>query len=498
MARCPQAKALMRNVTNFNDRRRQVKKFRSGKKALENYFPKDFVRNEYSISTMLFFKFLVSSIIKNPLWTTLFLSEILLNRLVTIKSSKFTALHEIYTSSKKLKTSSEVNEISTEYEPSVVFLDLDDIANPLLKGGQAQATYQVGTRLAKKGWNVTVLASRFPGSKDRIQEGIKYKHIGFTTKNIRVNNAIYILVLPFYVRKIKADIIVECFTAPISTLFTPLWTKIPVVAQPTSFEAERFSKLYHLPFNLIERVGLHFYKYFLPYTEYLNEKMKKINPNVISKIVPQGVSGEYFKIRREKARYILFLGRLDKNQKGIDLLLEAYARVKNKVNYPLYIAGAGPDENKIRKLINKLDLKDRVKLIGAISAQKKFKVLSQALYVAFPSRHEGFSLFSLEALASGLPLVAFDIPALDFAGSTVAFKANTFDVEQYSELLLKAASEKLTRQMSKNCRSLAKKYTWDSVADEFEGFFLKIMQGKNLSRSNSSKQLMKLSSFNQI
>ena len=74
---------------------------------------------------------------------------------------------------------------------NIAFLDFDDIRNPLLNGGQARATFEVGTRLVKKGHKVTVISSRYPGYKDRKENGIYYKHIGLGTGNIKVNNVFY-------------------------------------------------------------------------------------------------------------------------------------------------------------------------------------------------------------------------------------------------------------------------------------------------------------------
>ncbi len=357
----------------------------------------------------------------------------------------------------------------------IVFLDFDDIKNPLLGAGQAKATVEVGSRLVKKGHKVTVICSRYPGYKDRKENGLYYKHIGMGTRNIKLNNMLYILLLPFTVMRLKADIIVECFTAPISTLFSPVFTKIPVVGLPTSFEADRFSKLYHLPFEKIENFGLSFYTYFLPYTKHFEEKIKKSNKKAITKIVPEGVGNEFFKIKKTNPKHILYLGRLDMGQKGLDLLIHAYAKINKQTKYPLVIAGYGPDEKRLKNLVRKLRLEKRVLFVGPTYGDFKNKLLSEALFVAFPSRHEGFSLFSLEALASGNPMVSFDIPSLSWTDEKTVWKAKPFNVSEYSQLLKKLSKNyKTIHYMSKNARKIARKYTWENVANEFESFFLTI------------------------
>lgn len=353
----------------------------------------------------------------------------------------------------------------------ITYLDFDDIKNPLLGGGQAKATLEVCSRLVNRGHQVEVICSKYPRFEDRIEKGIKYTHVGVGTKYIRLNNLIYDLVLPFVVRKLKSDVIVECFTPPYSTLFSPLFTSIPVVALPTSFEANSFAKKYHLPFEKIEKFGLRFYQYFLPTSAHYEKKLKAVNPKVRAKIVGQGVNSEYFSIKSKKGKYILFLGRFDIEQKGIDLLLKAYSKVVTKLKLPLVLAGFGPDQAKIRVLIKKYRLQRKTRLIGPTYGEKKLKVLSEAEVFVVPSRHEGFCIAALEALAANLPVVSFDIPGVSWIPKEVSLKAKAFDVNELADLMLQASDRKMNLKMRKNCRQVARKYSWDDVASEYESFF---------------------------
>src|SRR3989344_113069 len=369
----------------------------------------------------------------------------------------------------------------------IVFLDFDDIRNPLLGAGHAKSTYEVGKRLVKKGHSVTVLSGKYPGYKDRIEAGIEYKHISVGSNNIKFNNAMYILTVPFYISQLKADIILECFTAPISTLFSQLWTKIPVVARPTSFEADRFSKLYHLPFTIIEKLGCRLYKYFLPFSFFLEEKMRKLNPDITCAIVPEGIEDAYFQLKRKTAKHILFIGRYDIGQKGLDLLLEAFAKVAKKIGYPLVIAGRGPDENKIKQTVIKMKLEKYVKVAGPKFGKQKEELLSRALFAVIPSRHEGFSIFALEALAAGVPLVAFDIPGLACISDEAVMRASKFDINEFANLMIKATNAELNSQMSHEARNLAKNYSWYDVAEKFEKFFYHVdyINNSNMNRAEN-------------
>lgn len=358
----------------------------------------------------------------------------------------------------------------------IIFLDFDDIKNPLLGAGQARATFEVGSRLAKMGHKVTVICSKYPGCKDRKENGIYYRHTGIGSRYIQLNNAYYILSIPFTVKMLKADIIIECFTAPISTLFTPIFTKIPVIALPSMFNAAEFEKKYNLPFTKIERLGMKFYKYIMPYSEIDCAKAKKLNQNIEFRIVKQGVGDEYFNVRRTNTKHVLFLSRFDIQQKGIDLLLKAFAKVKDKIGAPLVIAGHGPDERKIKKMIQELHLEDSVLIVGSAYGKKKKKLMSEALFVAFPSRHDELSLWALEALAAGLPIVCFDLPEGKWLSSEVSLKAKQFSIKNYAEALLKATDKKINIGMSIKARKFAKQFSWDKVADEFVKFIQYVLK----------------------
>lgn len=359
----------------------------------------------------------------------------------------------------------------------IAIIDMDNPKNPHWGAGQAHATREIFRRLATK-HKITVHCSKYPGWKNYAADGIRYVHHGLGSRYSQLNNAAFILTVPFIVRKIskaslrvKSDLIVESFNAPISTSFAPLCTKIPVIGYATIFEAPFFAKKYHVPFDRVEKFGCQFYRYFVGLSQAHVEKMKSFSPHVISTIIPEGVSKEYLQIKRKKGKHFLFIGRYDMNQKGIDLLLEAYAKKKRTLKYPLVLAGYGPDEKKIRKRVDELGLQKRVTIYGGVFGEEKKRLLAETVAVAFSSRFEGFSLFALEALASGLPVVCFDIPALVWITPAVALKAKPYDTKAYADNLVLAQEHNRNKKMSRRARQLACQYTWDAVATEFGAFF---------------------------
>lgn len=363
----------------------------------------------------------------------------------------------------------------TTHPLHLLMADFDDIKNPLLAAGQAIATQEVGRRLVAMGHSLEVLCSRFPGYQDRTENGIRYTHIGLGSSNIKLNNAAYILALPWALKRKSrhADIVIECFTAPQSVLGTPLFTDKPVVVIPSCFDAARFERLYHVPLVWIERLGLKLYRYFLPYSTAILAKIRAHNKTAACEIVPEGVDEAFFAFRRASAQHILFLGRMDIEQKGIDLLLQAYAALnaKQPSTLPLVIAGNGPDEKRVAQLVSRLHLEKKVTLLGATYGAKKQRVMETAAFVALTSRNETFSCFGLEALAAGLPLVTFDIPELAWTGTDICMKARAFDVEHLAAVLHRMSAQ--ATDLSAAARAFARNFTWDHVAEQYSAFFIR-------------------------
>ncbi|MGB8854116.1 MAG: glycosyltransferase family 4 protein [Pirellulales bacterium] len=106
-------------------------------------------------------------------------------------------------------------------------------------------------------------------------------------------------------------------------------------------------------------------------------------------------------------RYILGLGSLVRH-KGFDLLVDAYAQLRDPA-VDLLIAGDGSESAALASQIARLGLHDRVQLLGPVTGDRKVSLYRSAAFFVCPSRREPFANVILEALASGLPVVATDV-----------------------------------------------------------------------------------------
>ena len=102
---------------------------------------------------------------------------------------------------------------------------------------------------------------------------------------------------------------------------------------------------------------------------------------------------------------ILFLGQLIRG-KGADLMLKTLAKLH--IPFKCTIAGDGKDRVMLEKMVDKLKLRDKVHFTGFVSEPEKLWADCDIFF--FPIRwQEPFGLVGLEALAHGVPVVAFDL-----------------------------------------------------------------------------------------
>ncbi len=102
---------------------------------------------------------------------------------------------------------------------------------------------------------------------------------------------------------------------------------------------------------------------------------------------------------------IIAVGRLHE-QKGYDLLIEAFTLIASKCpEWHIDIFGNGEDEQKIRHLIHSHDLEGRVNIMPPTN--NIYEEYQQSEFLVLSSRYEGFPLVLNEAMACGIPCVAF-------------------------------------------------------------------------------------------
>lgn len=112
----------------------------------------------------------------------------------------------------------------------------------------------------------------------------------------------------------------------------------------------------------------------------------------------------------QDARVVVWHGRVNFRRKGLDVLLDAWQRITNDrpdQDLRLLLVGTGNNAAELRGAIE--NLRGVVWIDEYIRDRRRLQTyLHAADAYAFPSRHEGFAVAPVEAMASGLPVVAAD------------------------------------------------------------------------------------------
>jgi len=121
--------------------------------------------------------------------------------------------------------------------------------------------------------------------------------------------------------------------------------------------------------------------------KYYNKNACVINPPV---------NTERFYISKDVGDYYLMVGRF-LPYKRFDIVIEAF----NKLNLPLKIIGKGPEMRKLKR-----SSQNNIEFLGYLSDAEMSKYYSKCKAFIFPTE-EDFGITSLEAMASGRPVIAF-------------------------------------------------------------------------------------------
>lgn len=359
----------------------------------------------------------------------------------------------------------------------LLFSNYDSLRNPFYGGGGARAIHEIGRRLAVR-HEVRVIAGAYPGCEDHVVDGVRYEHLGRERAGGKLGQLWYQLALPKRSRQGDFEIWVESLTPPFSTACLQRFTSRPVVALTQVLAGEGMSRKYRLPFASLERWGLKTYRYAIALSEHLKRRILETNPVARIEVIPNGVGRSLIDLeldRREK--HILFLGRLDVRQKGLDTLLDAFAGVAGNSSIPLVVAGSGADRDErwLRRRIRFLGLDDRVTLAGRVEGDEKQALLRQAYCLAMPSRFEASPLVMLEAFCYRLPTVIGDIPELAGVPSSCCVRVPPWDVTGLSRELLRLLTDPKRRvAMGRAAKEYVRRFDWDDLARRYEEFFEKI------------------------
>lgn len=183
-------------------------------------------------------------------------------------------------------------------------------------------------------------------------------------------------------------------------------------------------------------------------------------------VVPYGVDLERFKVRDyspsvQRPFRFMFAG-LVNARKGVPLLLDAWRKCAGR-GAELWLVG--PLSNEVRVLIGE---RDGVRIFGARPHQELPELFRQCDVFVFPSYFEGFGLVLLEAMASGLPIIATDATAAPelLDGNDAGFVVPSGDVDALAERMTWFLEDRdRASHLGVRARRTAEGFTWVRYGD---------------------------------
>jgi len=201
----------------------------------------------------------------------------------------------------------------------------------------------------------------------------------------------------------------------------------------------------------------------------LKELALKTNPQQEIGIIFNGIDISEFKPAENlDSSKIICISRLT-DRKGINYLIEAFEKLKND-KFKLVIVGEGNQKEELEKMVENLKISNRVEFLGRVEHSKLPEVYRWAGVFVLPSLNEGMSNTMLEALASGLPLIATDTGGTrelinDGENGFIIKMKDSDDIKEKIEKLMN--NRELQIAMGINSRKRAEELSWKNVAENY-------------------------------
>ena len=168
-----------------------------------------------------------------------------------------------------------------------------------------------------------------------------------------------------------------------------------------------------------------------PHPEIKNYLMKFGHPESALWYIPNGSDAALAdRVPPQPKQFdLVWMGRVHP-QKGIDDLRATFTWLKQQMpDFRAVVIGKSQD--KLEPVVNRMGLQPNVTFSGLVSEEEKFRLLKSSRVFVMPSRYESWGIVVGEALASGVPVVAYDLPCYrpvfgDFVRYVKCFDSDSF------------------------------------------------------------------------
>ncbi|MDZ8079917.1 MAG: glycosyltransferase family 4 protein [Nostoc sp. DcaGUA01] len=290
------------------------------------------------------------------------------------------------------------------------------IIHSLTYGGAERIISIMANYWSAKGWQITLLT--FDDNKIPdffLDSHVIYIPLGIAKKSPNTmigiwNNLKRIRILRNAIINSNPDVVISFMSKiNINSLLATRWLNIPVIVSERSNPGKsslgwNWQQLRQWTYSFADKIVFQTQRA-RDYFPLKLQNKSSIIPNMV--VLPPIKKHSLDKLSTERS--LIAMGRFVP-EKGFDLLLQAFAKVKD--NYPqwtLTILGDGKLRPELESLCKQLGLSDRVYFPGMVNNTYAF--LQQAELFIMSSRFEGFPNAICEAMACGLPIISTDCPS---------------------------------------------------------------------------------------
>jgi glycosyltransferase involved in cell wall biosynthesis len=290
--------------------------------------------------------------------------------------------------------------------------------------------------------------------------------------------------------KFNPDLIhlITPFNIGLTGLYAARQNNTPIVASyHTNFD--QYLDYYNI--NFLEKAAWKYLRWFhdqalrnyCPSEETKNELAKKDFINL--DIWGRGIDAELFSPEHRDQKFIqqhnleekisiLYVGRIAR-EKNLSLLMDSFKKLnkKYKEQIELIITGDGPELKKLKK-----NVPENVIFTGFKKGLELSKIYASADFLAFPSVTETYGNVVIEAMASGLPVVAVLAGGVkeNLLNSYNGLAAENNDVAEFSSKLEELIiNDRLRDSLAHNARKYALEKSWDHIFEKMHRSYQKVI-----------------------
>ena len=167
---------------------------------------------------------------------------------------------------------------------------------------------------------------------------------------------------------------------------------------------------------------------------------------------------------------IITISRLDYGKRNDDII-RAFSKIKEK-DWKLYIIGDGKEFNNLNKLINDLNMNDRIILTGYKNKEEIEEYMLKSSLFLMASETEGLPMVLLEAMSYGIPCIAYEIAS--GVNDIIDNNKNGYIIknrneEEYIEKIEKVINDsKLRNELGIKAKNKANEFSKEKIVNIWE------------------------------